>query len=355
MQGSLFDLPNAPPAVAAAKTTTARRVAVTECTTMTMLDVARAGDDVRPDDQEGTWTGTELSLREHLAVLDAAHANLDTADLRVRPYFALGIAARRAALARMLERDPDVERVSRVWGAHEKLSLAAGHVLTALCEPGVVPGAEARCRASRNHREAVLFVAGLGTLELGSWVHEDGGGGSVREPTDSPFVLVYEPTRTSAVEASYRDARRTVEAPIGVWGQVAAAQLSSSAERPSVPAYVHAGRRYVTTGAFYCGSYAEGYAWALEARDDWSGPVYTRAELLSLWDRGIRERGDDRGLMVSVRGSTFVLGSPVLFLDRAAPVPRSGNGLAPADADLAPGCDEDDEAADEDGENAEAA
>jgi hypothetical protein len=355
MQGSLFDLPDALPRAATA-TPPARRAAVAAPAPLPMLDLASAGGDVRPDDEEGTWTGPAGSLADHVAALDAAHANLATADPRVRPFYAVGIAARRAVLARMLERDPDATRVCSVWGHHERLSLASGRALTALCEPGVVPGAQVRRRASRDCREALLFIDGLGTLELRSSLCDGGEERSNSGREDDPYVLDYEPGRTAAVAESYRDVRRTVEAPISVWGHVAASQLCSSTERPSVSTYLYAGRRYVTTGACYSGSYAEGYAWLLEAQDDWIGPVYTRQELLRLWDRGARERGDDRGLVVTARGATFVLGQPVLFVDHNAVVQRPADRAEPDEDDHPEGEEEEgDPDGEEYGTDAEAA
>ena len=330
MQIAMFDVDTPAPALPTPPAARAARPRPASALSATALDFGTA-ECAPPDDVEGFWQGGTRTIAEHLDEVVAVEARLDTADPRLRPYVALGVAARRATLYKMRDWIGADDQEVRIWRHHEDLSIGTGRAFAALCESGAIDGAQTRVRAHRDWREWVLYVEGLGTLSL--WTHVDETGQETRgDETQAPYVFEYSPGRASAIAESYRDARTVIEAPISTWGGLAASALSAGGEAPAVPSVLHEGRRYVTTGALYHGEYAEGYAWTVVAREDWSGAVYTRDELLRLWDRGVRERGDDRGLQVTVRGQRCVLGAAVLFIDRCASARRGAPVVEEADA-----------------------
>jgi hypothetical protein len=331
MQIAMFDVEAPAPTLPTHSAPRAARPRPSSALPAPGLDLG-TGEGAPPDDAEGFWQRGTRTITAYLDEIAAVEARLEKADPRLRPYVALGVSARRATLQKMLDWIGADDREVGIWGHHEQLGLGPGRAFAALCESGAIEGAQTRVRAHRDWREWVLYVEALGTLSL--WTHVDETGQETRgDETEAPYVFEYSPGRESAIAESFRDVRTVIDAPISVWGSLAASALSAVGEAPSVPSVLHEGRRYVTTGALYHGEYAEGYAWTVVAREDWSGAVCTRDELLRLWDRGVRERGDDRGLQVTVRGQRCVLGAPVLFVDRCASARRGAPVVEEADAD----------------------
>ncbi|MBK6388319.1 MAG: hypothetical protein IPF71_16920 [Rhodoferax sp.] len=75
------------------------------------------------------------------------------------------------------------------------------------------------------------------------------------------------------------------------------------------------GRQYVNTGGLYSRDFRSCDAWRFCALDDWRGPTYSDESQSLAWEEGRTQRGDRRGLVVSVRGQLAVLDSLVTFYD----------------------------------------
>jgi hypothetical protein len=351
MQIAMFDVDGSAPTPPTPPPTRPARVPRATALSPPALDLG-TGECAPADDAEGFWEDGTRTIAEYLAEVAAVEARIDTADPRLRPYVALGVSARRATLLEMRDWVGTDEREVRIWRHHEALGVGPGRAFATLCGSGAIEGAQTRVRAHRDWREWVLYAEGFGTMRL--WTHIDEAGNEKRgDESEAPYVFEYAPGRDAAVAESYQDVRTVIEAPLSVWGSLAASALAAGGAAPSVPSVLHEGRRYVTTGALYHGEYAEGYAWTIVAREDWSSAVYTRDELLRLWERGVRERGDDRGLQVTVRGQQCVLGAPVLFVDRCASARHHGQAVD--EADVAEGAFDLDDHSEDDDDDAEAA
>jgi hypothetical protein len=67
------------------------------------------------------------------------------------------------------------------------------------------------------------------------------------------------------------------------------------------------------------GSRHECTAWTYCARADWRGPTYSYSTVCRAWDEGRKERGDESGLIVKIKGQLCVLQSVATIYDDNVP------------------------------------
>jgi len=115
---------------------------------------------------------------------------------------------------------------------------------------------------------------------------------------------------------------------------------ASDRQRAAVPTFSFGGREYVNTGGMSHDTYAEVQAWTIRPLADWHGATFSYREQCAAYSAGTIERGDHRGLVVTVRGVPCVLESQTHFYDDD--VKRDDRMFAVADVDE-PDIDEDDD------------
>ncbi|UUZ66348.1 hypothetical protein LP417_35650 (plasmid) [Polaromonas sp. P1-6] len=92
--------------------------------------------------------------------------------------------------------------------------------------------------------------------------------------------------------------------------------MSESNGIASLPTFTVAGREYVQLGGMHSQSRREGDAWLVGALSDWTGPTFeSYTSHIAAYNAGTVERGDNRGVLVKVRGLVCVLVSPALVYD----------------------------------------
>ena len=75
------------------------------------------------------------------------------------------------------------------------------------------------------------------------------------------------------------------------------------------------GRQFVIMGASYSREFRDSHGWTFVRHCDWPMQTYSYAELCKLWDAGVLERGDCRGLMAKVQGELCVMAEMVMLYD----------------------------------------
>ncbi|WP_205804622.1 hypothetical protein [Burkholderia sp. Ac-20365] len=121
---------------------------------------------------------------------------------------------------------------------------------------------------------------------------------------------------------SYRDSMTSVELSYSVWGPAYAADKIAYSNKgvASVPTFQHGGRHYLITSIanFANSATKHGRAWRLSLPDLWHAETYSYETQGSAVEAGKIERGDRRGLIVSVRGVQYVLEAAIEVFDRNA-------------------------------------
>ena len=151
-----------------------------------------------------------------------------------------------------------------------------------------------------------IYADGVGTLVVRQWQHEIG--------------ATFTPARAPELLPSYSDDAPRYALPQEVWYPSNCGQALAEANEvtPAVHPFDHNGRRWVVAGCVHSRGQARGHGWAVVAGCDWQGPTYSYADLLRAGDAGRIERGDLRGLRVSVQGTPCVLASAASFQGRAS-------------------------------------
>lgn len=177
--------------------------------------------------------------------------------------------------------------------------------------PSQIQGLEMKQRTHRHGRTVAVWLPGLGELQV-----EDRGAHGL-----ASFGLF----KSTTFLPHFEDGAPVHELPEQIWGRAicCGALCESNDGVASIRAVTHDGRPYAVTGGMFGSDCSEGVAWLLVPREDWVGPTFTYASMVAAFADGSRQRGDDRGLVVSVRGKQFVLSSFVRFVDRRAPEVRN--------------------------------
>jgi hypothetical protein len=273
-------------------------------------------DDAAPVLQEsppGTWTNPRHTADQYQAMLAVAVPLSASIPVEARALFACGIEAATAALAaqqelhfheagdgfslccRILEVD---DAKLQAFLAHCENRLAAGDV-----------NFEYKARLQHGTTSVAMYVAHIGSLVVHLW-HGVGRGVS--------FV----PWRDAIFLESIFDQVTPVYLPYAVWHPAYCADTlgSAGAGVASVPCFAAGGRHYVNTSGMAMGRYSECHAWSFRPLPDWHGPTYNYPTQCRAWNDGRKQRADQRGLVVQVRGQLCVLDAYATFYDDQVPL-----------------------------------
>lgn len=259
----------------------------------------------------GTWNEPVFTVAEYHAIFAKAITGLERIAGPARPIFREGIEAASAELTKMIEwQSRDDGQAFALW--HPDFKPDIGQVLdfVAHCSKMIgssFPGIEYKVRSTARMLTAAMYVENVGTLIVHQWASDNIG-------------IAYHPYRDHFFLESYRDAIQRMEVPYTVWGRAYCAdKLAMSGKKvASVPTFSVNGREYINDGTTSRGSYCECKGWTFCAPGDWTGPTYTYETQCKAWDDGRAERGDRRGLIISVRGKLCVLNGLAEFYDNNA-------------------------------------
>lgn len=181
---------------------------------------------------------------------------------------------------------------------------AGAFIAACAAVPGVVQGIESKVREGDLCFSAGMHVPGAGSVVLRVW-----------EPDN--YAVDFSFGRDPFFLDSFRDSVVDRYAPYASWGHCYAGQRIAEAREaaPSLPSFMVDGREYVTTGGHSQGARRVANAWTFRPAADWNGPTYTYATLRAAWDAGRLERGDERGLLVTIRGVPCVFDGYARFYD----------------------------------------
>lgn len=262
----------------------------------------------------GTWDKRSPSLKiaQHEVRLAAAEERVLSVVGPSRGLFANCLQAEREAFALQLKCQCATEETEfSLWGARhtqpsfsdDDLQAFFNHCVTH--EGANYNGIIYKVRRELTMLTASMHVPGLGSLTVRNWS---------RAGLGLDFHLI---DRDTFFLESFRDGRREIELPYSVWGSCCGAQKLSDAKGiASLPTFTVAGREYVQLGGMYSQSRREGEAWLVGALSDWRGPTFESYQIhIAAYNAGTVERGDNRGLLVKVRGVVCVLVSPALVYD----------------------------------------
>lgn len=292
-----------------------------------MKNVGQIGFDFGDDgqayrlDADGTWSPLARVFADHAARMSAAQAALAKLNGIPQVVFATVLEAQIHEYKRQVKHCQYDERPTdahTLWGCGVKLSGAECESIIAHCVANAGTcgdGVEYKVRQSRSSwsssvdLEAGMFAPGVGSVVVGKFKHADEWNYSVS------FNLA---ERDSHFLANYMDDVDYAYCSEAVWGPAYSAQLIAEAHTkiPSVRTFKYGGREYVNTGACHGRNhYSQCKAWSIVSAEEWKGDTFTYAEITAAWDRGAAERGDDRGLLVRVRGVLCVLEKPLIVYD----------------------------------------
>ena len=156
----------------------------------------------------------------------------------------------------------------------------------------------------KGHAELwAMHVPGLGTFKAFRWPSGIG----------ATFTLGRDPVMRS----SFADGRPIHHAPAALWRPCYCADKLAEAGQhaASVQPFEYGGREWINGGGVSCAGRDSCDAWQIVPPEDWQGQTYSYATQARAWDAGTLERGDRRGLLVSVRGQRCVLADMATFVD----------------------------------------
>lgn len=284
----------------------------------------------------GTWTDPLFTFAEYVERFAKAEAALLAIVGPGRVMMRQGLDAAKAQHEAMQEHRPRVDDDAySLWrskfepGADE-LAAFVSHCETMAEGRAAFAGIEYKTR--RRHRgmhTVAMYVQDLGTVIVREW---PAGGVAV------DFHLYRDPFFFDSI----RDNVQAIAAPVSVWGAAYCADklACSDAGTANVPTFTLNGREYINDGGTGAAGYRDCEGWTFRPLADWTGPTYSYRTQVRAWDDGRLERGDRRGLVVSVRGQRCVLDGVVIVYDDNAsahdytPAGDEGGELADEDADL---------------------
>ena len=139
----------------------------------------------------------------------------------------------------------------------------------------------------------------------------------------------FHPWRDAFFLDSFRDDLPAIYAARSTWAAAYCADklAYSDSNIASVPTFSLNGREYINDGGYGRGNYYECEGWTFRPLADWCGPTFSYRTQCKAWDEGRLERGDRRGLVVSVRGQHCVLDGVARVYDDKA----TGDAIYTAD------------------------
>lgn len=257
----------------------------------------------------GTWLGEVLPLEDAIVRLEQVVAQgFDDIPQAVRAMYAEGVECLLSELRRedavfgllCRDRSPAIP----LDAAEDAIATFEEHCRAVMAQPGAHPRQCAKSRFARHYSTTALHCDGFGSLVLTRW-------GETRHE------LVFHMGRSLVFLDSYRDHLQRHKVPMQIWAPAYSAdKIAYSPKGPAgVATFNYGGRGYVNDGMFHCGEYSECEGWSFVPLSQWQGETFTYEEQCRAWDSGALERGDRRGLVVSVRGVKCVLDGALVFFD----------------------------------------
>lgn len=150
-----------------------------------------------------------------------------------------------------------------------------------------------------------LYIKDVGSIVVRVW------------PNIKSIGMVFVPYRDNYFQPSYLDNKPSVYVPYSEWRDAYSAdKIAMSGDKPAAVKLFQAnGRLYTIDSIVSKGKSYQGEALSFRPLWDWSGKTYTYHEQCRAWDQGILERGDRRGLIISVKGYTCVVDGEIDVYD----------------------------------------
>lgn len=259
---------------------------------------------------DGAWLMPQMTAAGYVAAFDLAEAVIPAieADGVARGLFVAGLQVARAELAKMEGRGLTEDGPFRLWRTTVALSCEVAQAFFEHCQRNIKTGThEYKVRSDADMQTAAMFVEGAGCVVVRVW-------------GDDSCAADYHPAREPFLLDSYRDTMREIEAPARVFMPAYCGDkiATSSEGAASVPTFSINGREYVNSGSKSHGRAQSCTALTFCPAADWRGPAYSYRTQIEAWDAGRVERGDKRGLRLTVRGRPVVVDGVARVYDNNA-------------------------------------
>lgn len=284
--------------------------------------------------ERGAWLDPQWDAQQWVRAMDAATRRLPTIDEQFRALYQSGLDTAKVELAELIEDGADISwRLSSIKLATEGETLEAFVRACDRLMKDPVRGIEVKVRGEVRVKTAAVYIEDVGTIIAYEW-SQVGTGHIAYYPWKAPFFLT-----------GFRDDMPIVKAPYATWkGAYCADKLAMSGKGvASVSTFKLAGREYIQTGGMCYRGLEQATAWRVCPIGDWNGETHSYQSICKAYDDGVRERGDERGLVVKVRGQLCVLEAAITVYDDQPSTETIARLFADRDADA-----EDGELADDD-------
>ncbi|WP_060512848.1 hypothetical protein [Pseudomonas sp. NBRC 111124] len=255
-----------------------------------------------------SWSSPEYTHDAYKMLLDTAFSRLDEVPAEVRPMFQQGIESCLQALLQEKRCGTDtVQAGSYSWRSALPVSMDQWADLSFLADAGGSVGCRFKQRRAPRSQTLGIHVPGVGSVVIQAWLK------SAEQRCWSEFV----PWESSFFRTSFRDVVHLHKLDSHRWDNaVCPGAFAEAGDKvPSVPTVKVNGRQFVIMGASYSREFRDSHGWTFVRHCDWPKQTYTYSELCSLWDAGILERGDCRGLLAKVKGELCVMAEMVMLYD----------------------------------------
>ncbi|UZM96801.1 hypothetical protein [Pseudomonas putida] len=255
-----------------------------------------------------SWCSPEYTHDAYKAMLDTAAARLHDVPAEVRPLFEQSIESCLQALLQEKRCGTDtVQTGSFMWRSALPVSMDQWADLSFLADAGGVNGCRFKQRRAPRSQTLGIHVPGVGSIVVQAWLK------SAEQRCWCEFV----PWESSFFRTSHRDVVHLHKLDSHRWdGAVCPAAFAEAGDKvPTVPTVKVNGRQFVIMGASYSREFRDSHGWTFVRHCDWPMQTYSYAELCKLWDAGVLERGDCRGLMAKVQGELCVMAEMVMLYD----------------------------------------
>ena len=254
------------------------------------------------------WNAPHFSTQEYQAIFHKAEIVIGLLEPGLRTVFLQGLATAKLVHDDMMGR--------RVFSEDQKYALWRTDIkpassaldqfiqVSSMALANKQAGIEVKKRNTRRMLCFGVYIPDAGSVVVRIWPNAGCG-------------IDYHVYRDPFFNISYLDEMREIEAPYSMWGHAYCADKIAYSDEsvPSVPTFILNGREYIHTGGMSSGSYQECKALTFRPLEGWNSETYTYRNQCRAWDEGLKERGDQRGLVVSVRGRKCVVDGAVLVFD----------------------------------------
>lgn len=285
-------------------------------------------EDAISDSEAGQrWNAPHFTTKEYQAIFCKADTVVGSLESRLRAVFLQGLATAKLVHEDMIGRRIFAEdQKYALWRTDIKIASSVLDQFIQVSSAALANkqmGIEVKKRNTRRMLCFGVYIPDAGSVVVRIWPNAGCG-------------IDYHVYRDPFFNVSYLDDMREIEAPLTMWEHAYCADKIAYSDEsvPSVPTFTLNGREYIHTGGMSSGSYQECKALTFRPLEGWKGDTYTYRSQCRAWDDGLKERGDQRGLVVSVRGRKCVVDGAVVVFDNN--VVRSHSYVYEADSD----CDE---------------